>query len=119
MVAQRYIDLVHARNAAGVAALYADDGIVAHANPRTDPAVVQGRTALEMFYRHVADSRSVMSGFVFMTDGPTCVFQFEGRTTTDDTPNEMIDIFQVNPDGLVRRMDAYTRRRDGVRGIAI
>ena len=105
-VAERYIEAVNNADTAALLALFAEDATLEHP-VGTD----QGHTEIADFHNDV-----IFAGQVHMTlartieQGNIEVAQLEGTSPlNEDTTVHTVDIFTLNPNGLVQTLDIYYR----------
>lgn len=105
-VAERYVEAVNNADTAALLALFAEDATLTHP-VGTD----QGHTEIADFHTDV-----IFAGQVRITlarsieHGNIEVAQLEGTTPlNEDTTLHTVDIFTLNPNGLVQTLDIYYR----------
>ena len=109
-VFQSYAERFSAADAAGVAALYAEDAVLR--DPVTSPPV-HGREAIRAWYQAAFDAmaegmRLELEGSVRIA-GPLGAAAMMVHAVNNGVPFrvETLDVMRFNPDGLIAAMDAY------------
>lgn len=112
---QRYIDAFNAGDAAGVAALYADDATV------EDPVgadVHSGRQAIEVFYNYAVGTGAKLSldTPIRASRGNFAAMAFTVMVTHEGQPSQfrVIDVMEFNDEGKFLSMRAFWGNSDVV-----
>ena len=108
--AQRYIELVQARNFIGLADLFTEDGIIF---PPLRRKPVVGRAEMIAFYRDtVAKVTPRVIAVSIVGEGNECFMELASEFDVDGRPRFIlttIDHFTLAPDGRFSRMIVYLR----------
>ena len=103
--AERYIELVNARDLDALVALFAPDALVAH-----PVGEFTGHDAIRGFYaENVLRHAPTVSAVSWVHDGPVCVFEMEARISPEAPPAKAIDHLTVDADGRITRLAIYYR----------
>jgi steroid delta-isomerase len=104
--ANRYITLVNARDADGLAALFAEDAIVLH-----PVGVFDGRAAIRTFFAEVVIPTGPSAKIIAsLEDGDECAVEIEALTESwPDQIQHVSDFFTTGRDGLITRLAVYRR----------
>jgi len=108
-----YVDAINARDAQGIAALFAEDAV--QADPADQPAAL-GRPAIaEFFANGIAASDSwKFSASAIHTCASTVAINFEIAVVMGDSTMAIsgIEVFDVAEDGLIASVHAYWDQND-------
>jgi hypothetical protein len=100
-----YCRAVNAKDADGLRAIFADDAVALNTIGE-----FQGRDAILSFYTDVVFAHHVTVEPTHTYEaGATCVVELEGRAPGAAEVQRMVDIFTVDPDGLITRLAIYRR----------
>jgi hypothetical protein len=103
-LARGYFERVRAKDAAGVAARFAADGLLRLPNGK----VVAGRAAIGDYYRKILDLGSPNPAVrAVVTEGRRCVVEIHAHRP-DGTPIPCADIFTFDAAGEVTDLTIYT-----------
>lgn len=106
---QAYIDRFDAGNAAGLAALFADDACIE--DPVGGSTVVRGRSEIDDFYRRAVEvvDRLELSAPIRTSHGQSGAMAFEIHMHHDGRPLRVraIDVMEFNETGEIVDMKAY------------
>jgi ketosteroid isomerase-like protein len=107
-VAEEYLRLAAAGDAAGIAELYAEDAEFVPIPPFR--IVVRGRDAIRKHYEaHVSSVRPEFLKLDWVVEGNKCVVEIESRPAGSDQIVQVVDVFTIADDGKIARMIAYKR----------
>jgi ketosteroid isomerase-like protein len=105
-VAETYFASVRARDADGLGALFAEDGVLVLPDGRE----LVGPQAIAGLYRGMfASAPPTPRPFAFVEAGLECAVELEARFD-DGRVTRACDLFRLQEDGLIRRLDIYARR---------
>lgn len=105
---RQYFELLNRGDVEGLVSSFSVDGIVDHADPDLDPKVVAGADALRGYFGQVVSRHPVVDVVEVFTDGDRGVVRLEA--VADGAPRtEMASVFTMTDDGLIRRLDHYSR----------
>jgi ketosteroid isomerase-like protein len=107
--AHEYVRRINRREYDSIADLFAPDAVFGSPLGTT----IRGREAIGEFYRRQMPTLDPMIWITStVTEGQSCVFEFEARFLASATPDQIvvaIDHFTVDDDGLLQQFTMYVR----------
>jgi len=105
-LAETYFACVRARDAKGLGALFAEDGVLTLPDARE---FVGPRAVAELYAGMFAGAAPRPQPMTFIEAGLACAVELEARFD-DGRVTYAADFFRLGQDGLIRRLDIYAKR---------